>query len=77
MLLQKRRALREAARTESGSPEEEDDAASVSPGPLTLHRPRIWYERQLEASRKRLLERIVEQWRDIRRLHLAGAESST
>jgi len=72
-LLQKRRVLREAAETEGGSPEEGDDVASVSPGPLTLHRPRIWYERQLEASRKRH-ERIVEQWRNIRRLHLAGAD---
>jgi transposase len=72
-LLQKGTALREAARTETQSPEEEDDAASVLPGPLTPHRPRIWYERQLEASRKRH-ERLVEQWRNIRRLHLAGAD---
>jgi hypothetical protein len=41
------------------------------PGPLTP--PRIWYEQQLEASRKRH-ERLVEQWRNIRRLHLAGAD---
>lgn len=73
LLLQKQRALREVARTDTRSPEEEDDAASVSPGPLTLHRPRIWYERQLQSSRKRH-ERIVQQWRDIRRLHLAGAD---
>ena len=73
LLLQKQRVLREAARTQARSPEEGDDAASVRPGPLTPHRPRIWYERQLESSRKRH-ERIVEQWRDIRRLHLAGAD---
>jgi transposase len=72
-LLQERKMLREAARTEARSPEEGDDAASVSPGPLTNHRPRIWYERQLESSRK-LHERLVEQWRDIRGLHLAGAD---
>ncbi|MDP8973744.1 MAG: ISL3 family transposase [Actinomycetota bacterium] len=72
-LLQKRKMLREAATTQTRSPEEEDDAASVSPGPLTGHRPRIWYERQLQSSRKRH-ERLVEQWRDIRRLHLAGAD---
>jgi transposase len=72
-LLQKGTALREAARTETQSLEEEDDAASVLPDPLTPHRPRIWYERQLEASRKRH-ERLVEQWRNIRRLHLAGAD---
>ncbi len=73
LLLQKKKALREAARTDTRSPEEEDDAASISPGPLTNHRPRIWYERQLQSSRKRH-ERIVEQWRNIRRLHLAGAD---
>jgi len=71
--LQKRKALREAARTEKQSPEEEDNVASVLSGRLTPHRPRIWYERQLEASRKRH-ERLVEQWRNIRRLHLAGAD---
>src|SRR5829696_5855256 len=73
LFLQKRKTLREAARTEAASPEEEDDAAAVLPGPLTPHRPRIWYERQLEVSRKRH-ERLVEQWRNIRRLHLADAD---
>ncbi len=71
-LLQKKKVLREAARTETESPEE-DYATSFSAGSLTPNRPRIWYERQLEASRKRH-ERIVEQWRNIRRLHLAGAD---
>ena len=71
-LLQKKKALREAAGTETESPEE-DYATSFSAGSLTPNRPRIWYEQQLEASRKRH-ERIVEQWRNIRRLHLAGAD---
>jgi transposase len=71
-LLQKKNALREAARTETHSPEE-DYATSFSAGSLTPNRPRIWYEKQLDASRKRH-ERIVEQWRNIRRLHLAGAD---
>jgi transposase len=71
-LLQKKKVLREAARTEKESPEE-DQATSFSAGSLTPNRPRIWYEKQLEASRKRH-ERIVEQWRNIRRLHLAGAD---
>ncbi len=71
-LLQKKKVLREAARTETESPEE-DYATSFSAGSLTPNRPRIWYERQLEASRKRH-ERRVEQWRNIRRLHLAGAD---
>lgn len=71
-LLQKKKMLREAARTETQSPEE-DYATSFSAGSLTPNRPRIWYERQLEASHKRH-ERIVEQWRNIRRLHMAGAD---
>lgn len=71
-LLQNKKVLREAARTETQSPEE-DYATSFSAGPLTPNRPRIWYERQLEASKKRH-ERLVEQWRSIRRLHLAGAD---
>jgi len=71
-LLQKKKVLREAARTETESPED-DYATSFSAGSLTPNRPRIWYEQQLEASRKRH-ERIVQQWRNIRRLHLAGAD---
>ena len=71
-LLQKKKTLREATRTKTESPEE-DYATSFSAGSLTPNRPGFWYERQLEASRKRH-ERIVEQWRNIRRLHLAGAD---
>ncbi len=36
-------------------------------------RPGSWRARKEEAARQRL-ERLVEQWRDIRRLHLAGAD---
>ncbi|MDP9477320.1 MAG: ISL3 family transposase [Actinomycetota bacterium] len=71
-LLHKKRVLREAAKTETRSPEG-DYGTCFSAGSLTPNRPRIWYEKQLEASRKRH-ERIVEQWRNIRRLHLAGAD---
>jgi transposase len=71
-LLHKKKVLREAARTETQSPEE-DYATSFSAGSLTPNRPRIACEKQLDASRKRH-ERIVEQWRNIRRLHLAGAD---
>src|SRR5215207_8180765 len=71
-LLHEKKMLREAARTETQSPEE-DYATSFSAGSLTPNRPRIWYEKQLDASRKRH-ERLVEQWRNIRRLHLAGAD---
>ncbi len=71
-LQQKKKALRQAAGTEAQSPEE-DDATSFSASPLTPNRPRIGYERQIEAKRARH-ERIVERWREIQRLHLAGAE---
>lgn len=71
-LKQEKKLLRQAARTETQSPEE-DDATSFSAGSLTPGRPRIGYERQLEARRGRH-ERIVERWRSIRRLHLAGAD---
>src|SRR5829696_3240241 len=71
-LLHNKKVLREAARTEKEVPEE-DYATSFSAGSLTPNRPRIWYEKQLDASRKRH-ERLVEQWRNIRRLHLAGAD---
>ncbi len=71
-LLHKKKVLREAARTETRSPEG-DYATSFSAGSLTPNRPRIACEKQLDASRKRH-ERIVEQWRNIRRLHLAGAD---
>lgn len=74
-LLQKKKVLREAARTEKESPEE-DQATSFSAGSLTPNRPRIWYEKQLEASRKRH-ERIVEQWRNIRRLCTLRGRTST
>jgi transposase len=72
LLLHKKKVLREAARTETEVPEK-DYATSFSAGSLTPNRPRIWYEKQLDASCKRH-ERIVKQWKNIRRVHLAGAD---
>jgi transposase len=40
---------------------------------MSPNRPRRWQARQQEKARKRH-ERLVEQWRNIRRLYLAGAD---
>lgn len=66
-LLRKRPALREAVPgAEDGVPE--GDAEVSDPA----NRPGSWQAHKEEAAEKRH-ERLVEQWRDIRRLHLAGA----
>jgi transposase len=71
-LLQKQPALRKAAAPESAPAEEgEDDFGS---GPTMPNRPRNHDRKIEEAARKRLLERLVEQWGNIRRLYLAGAD---
>ena len=78
-LVHKRHVLEAAAGTdgakpaagEEGSPEEA--VAASSAGPMTPNRPRLWYARQQEAAKKRH-ERLVEQWREIRRLQAAGAD---
>ena len=67
-LLRKRPALRD------GVAEAENDATTGGhgdPGPSS--RPGSWRVRKEEAARQRH-ERLVEQWQDIRRLHLAGAD---
>ncbi len=72
-LLQKRPALRKAAMTETVSEEKTDDTFDAfAPGPMTPNRLRKHAAKIEEASRKRH-ERLVEQWQDIRRLYLAGA----
>jgi transposase len=70
-LLQKRPVLHKAAAPEA-APEEkgEEDFAS---GPIMPNRPRTHDQKIEEAARKRH-ERLVEQWRNIRRLYLAGAD---
>ena len=77
-LLQKRPALRKAATPETVPETVPEYAAEApedvaAPGPMSPNRPRLWYARQEEAARKRH-ERLVEQWREIRRLYLAGME---
>lgn len=69
-LLHKRPALRNAASEQEATESEEDVGA---PGPMTPNRPRRWLARQEEAAMNRH-ERLVEQWKDIRRLYLAGAD---
>jgi transposase len=70
-LLQKQPVLRRAA-TPGTEPEDRGDGAFGS-GPIMPNRPRNHDRKVEEAARKRH-ERLVERWRDIRRLHLAGAD---
>ena len=70
-LLQKRPILQRAAAPEA-APEEKDDADFAS-GPIMPNRPRTHDLKLEEAARKRH-ERLVEQWKDIRRLYLAKAD---
>ncbi|MDQ3316881.1 MAG: ISL3 family transposase [Actinomycetota bacterium] len=68
-LLRKRPALRDAAR------ETENAEADGEPGaPDPSDRPGSWRARKEEAARQRH-ERLVDQWKGIRRLHLAGANA--
>jgi transposase len=68
-LLQKRPALRDAV----SEPETKETGEAVdAPDPRGSDRPESWQARKEEAARKRH-ERLVEQWEDIRRLYLAGA----
>jgi transposase len=78
-LLRKRPTLRKAAEPEAKPPKpileadgRDDDVAA--PGPMSPSRPRLWYARQEEAAKKRN-ERLVAQWREIRRLYLVGMET--
>lgn len=70
-LLQKRPVLRKAAAPEA-APEGKDDADFAS-GPIMPNRPRN-HDRKIEEAAKKRHERLVEQWRNIRRLYLAGAD---
>lgn len=76
-LLQKRKLLREAATPEATTRAADAQSQTyidpTTPGPTTPNRPRRWQARQEEAARKRH-ERLVEQWKEIRRLYLAGAD---
>jgi transposase len=70
-LLQKQPALREAAMPGT-EPEDRSDGAFGS-GPIMPNRPRN-HDRKVEEAARRRHERLVRQWKDIRRLHLAGAD---
>jgi hypothetical protein len=53
-------------------PEGRGDDAFGS-GPVMPNRPRN-YDREVEEAAEKPHERVVERWRDIRRLYLAGAD---
>jgi transposase len=76
--LHKRAALRAAADATTDGAETStalapDSTPVGAPGPLTPSRPRRRLER-LEAASRQRHERLVRQYEDIRRLHLAGAD---
>ncbi len=68
-----RRDRRHRAATSGTEPEDRSDG-SFGSGPVMPNRPRNHDLKVEEAARKRLLERLVRQWEDIRRLYLAGAD---
>jgi len=70
-LLQEQPVLRKAAAPEAG-PEEKDDDAFGS-GPIMPSRPRN-HDRKIEEAARKRHERLVDQWRNIRRLYLAKAD---
>jgi transposase len=70
-LLQKRPVLQKAAASEA-KPEQKDDA-DFSSGPIMPNRPRN-HDRKIEEAARKRHERLVEQWRNIRRLYLAKAD---
>ena len=70
-LLQKRPVLRKAAAPEA-APEHKDDDDFAS-GPIMPNRPRT-HDRKIEEAARKRHERLVEQWKNIRRLYLAGAD---
>ena len=71
-LLQKRPVLQKAAAPEA-APEEKEDADYFASGPIMPNRPRT-HDRKIEEAARKRHERLVEQWRNIRRLYLAGAD---
>jgi transposase len=70
-LLQKRPVLRKAAAPEA-APEQKDDDDFAS-GPIMPNRPRT-HDRKIEEAARKRHERLLEQWKNIRRLYLAGAD---
>jgi transposase len=70
-LLQKRPVLQKVAAPEA-VPQEKDNADFAS-GPIMPNRPRN-HDRKIEEAARNRHERLVEQWRNIRRLYLAKAD---
>lgn len=70
-LLQKQLVLRKAAMP--GTEPEDRSSRAFGSGPIMPNRPRNHDRKVEEAARKRY-ERLVQQWKDIRRLYLAGAD---
>lgn len=70
-LLHKQPALRRAAMLGT-EPEDRSDRAFGS-GPIMPNRPRA-HDRKIEEAAQKRHERLVRQWKDIRRLYLAGAD---
>ncbi len=68
-----RRDRRRRSATSGTEPEDRSDG-SFGSGPVMPNRPRNHDLKVEEAARKRLLERLVRQLEDIRRLYLAGAD---
>ncbi len=71
LLLQKQPVLRKAAMPGT-EPEDRSDGAFGS-GPVMPNRPRT-HDRKIEEAARKRHERLVRQWKDIRRLYLAGAD---
>ncbi|MDP9410393.1 MAG: ISL3 family transposase [Actinomycetota bacterium] len=70
-LLQKRPMLSKAASPDAAPEDKGDD--SFGSGPVMPNRPRK-HDRKIEEAARKRHERLVEQWKDIRRLYLAGAD---
>jgi transposase len=70
-LLQKRPVLQKASAPEAAPEDRSDD--SFASGPIMPNRPRT-HDRKIEEAARKRHERLVEQWTNIRRLYLAGAD---
>jgi transposase len=72
-LLTKRPELKKAAMPETGSEANEDHGNGEDSAPTTEIPDKRPYE-HIEGPARERHERLVEQWKEIRRLHLAGAK---
>jgi transposase len=72
-LLQKRPILRKAAAPEAAPEQKDEDDDAFASGPIMPNRPRT-HDRKIEEAARKRHERLVEQWKNIRRLYLAKAD---